>query len=119
MRFLSTLALASALAACGSDEPKDELQVETDLGILRGAKVVAVRAFRGIPFAAPPVGADRWRAPQPPLRSRPIPPSLGRIPSSRVWTPPPSPPWIPRARSPTPRLLPPTPRRPPIQRRHG
>src|SRR4051812_43157676 len=35
-------------------------------GSLRGAGVAGVAAFRGIPYAAPPVGDLRWRAPQPP-----------------------------------------------------
>jgi carboxylesterase type B len=41
--------------------------VKTDAGPLSGTSAAApgVRLFKGIPFAAPPVGALRWRAPQP------------------------------------------------------
>ena len=39
--------------------------VRIDSGQLRGEPVGDVVRFRGIPFAAPPVGALRWRAPQP------------------------------------------------------
>ena len=39
--------------------------VETTCGKLRGSVADGVFAFKGIPFAAPPVGALRWRAPQP------------------------------------------------------
>ena len=39
-------------------------QVKTVNGILAGVDESGVRAFRGIPFAAPPVGELRWRAPQ-------------------------------------------------------
>ena len=42
-------------------------QVKTDGGIVEGANAASpgVRVFRGIPFAAPPIGELRWRAPQP------------------------------------------------------
>ena len=41
--------------------------VETENGTLRGlpGSDPRVTAFKGIPFAAPPVGKNRWRAPQP------------------------------------------------------
>lgn len=39
--------------------------VETGLGRVRGIRVGSARAWLGIPFAAPPVGAWRFRAPQP------------------------------------------------------
>lgn len=44
------------------------LRVEVESGILEGVPVTSdsIRAFKGIPYAAPPVGNLRWRAPQPP-----------------------------------------------------
>ena len=38
--------------------------VETKHGALRGSGD-AVRVFKGIPYAAPPVGPLRWKPPQP------------------------------------------------------
>ena len=40
---------------------------KTESGMLRGIPAADPRitAFKGVPFAAPPVGADRWRAPRP------------------------------------------------------
>lgn len=57
------LALAFALAG-GSAAAA---QVKTDAGLVEGTASAdaAVRAFRGIPYAAPPVGDLRWKAPQP------------------------------------------------------
>ncbi len=40
--------------------------VETCHGSVRGVQKGGVLQFRGLPFAAPPVGELRWRAPQPP-----------------------------------------------------
>ena len=43
------------------------LQVKTDAGVVEGELTTdqKVVAFKGIPYAAPPVGDLRWRAPQP------------------------------------------------------
>lgn len=42
-------------------------EAKTENGIVRGLPATDPRitAFKGIPFAAPPVGKNRWRAPQP------------------------------------------------------
>ena len=43
-------------------------QVRIDTGALAGVTAATqptVRAFKGIPYAAPPLGGNRWRAPQP------------------------------------------------------
>ena len=42
------------------------LDISTRLGAVRGLRDDGVRTWRGIPFAAPPVGSLRFRAPQPP-----------------------------------------------------
>ena len=43
----------------------DPLRVRTDAGVLRGQALEGVRRFSAIPYAAPPVGENRWREPQP------------------------------------------------------
>jgi para-nitrobenzyl esterase len=45
----------------------DALRVKTDKGVVEGVLTNGqqVRAFKGIPFAAPPVGDLRWQPPQP------------------------------------------------------
>ncbi len=42
-------------------------QVKTENGLVKGLPAADPRitSFKGIPFAAPPVGENRWRAPQP------------------------------------------------------
>ncbi|NUQ24380.1 MAG: carboxylesterase family protein [Saprospiraceae bacterium] len=41
-------------------------RVQTAQGLLEGVHDSGIRTFKGIPFAAPPVGDLRWKAPQPP-----------------------------------------------------
>jgi para-nitrobenzyl esterase len=57
------LGLAAAMAA--GDATAD--QVRTKEGVVEGLSEPAgsVRVFRGIPYAAPPIGDLRWREPQP------------------------------------------------------
>jgi para-nitrobenzyl esterase len=39
--------------------------IKTSDGSIEGYKEGNIRIFKGIPFASPPVGSLRWRAPQP------------------------------------------------------
>lgn len=57
------LAAGGALQPGGTDASAP--QVRTSSGMVEGLSESGVRAFRGIPFAAPPVGGRRWQAPQP------------------------------------------------------
>lgn len=42
-----------------------QTQVKTAEGILEGKDLSGIKVFKGVPFAAPPVGNLRWKAPQP------------------------------------------------------
>ncbi|TFW08508.1 carboxylesterase family protein [Oxalobacteraceae bacterium OM1] len=61
---LAGLAIAAAgLAGCG--DGRDDNLVATDKGYVRGSETEVMRQYLGIPYAAPPVGELRWKAPQP------------------------------------------------------
>jgi para-nitrobenzyl esterase len=62
-RAVSTL-LAAVLALVTASASAAPV-VETDSGRVAGTQTREIAAFRGLPYAAPPVGAMRWRAPQP------------------------------------------------------
>lgn len=42
-----------------------QTQVKTAEGILEGKDLSGIKVFKGVPFAAPPVGNLRWKTPQP------------------------------------------------------
>ncbi len=70
MKRVGGVLLAATVAACASParllaaDSKD-LRIKTGQGRVEGKMDGSVRAFLGIPFAAPPVGPLRWRAPMP------------------------------------------------------
>jgi para-nitrobenzyl esterase len=58
-------AVAAVLLAAGASAAG---VVPTDKGPVRGIETPAMKEYLGIPYAAPPVGDLRWRAPQPVAR---------------------------------------------------
>jgi para-nitrobenzyl esterase len=60
-----TLAALSIVAVLLGAYRADPPRVTIDTGALEGLDTAGVMVFRGIPYAAPPVGQLRWRPPQP------------------------------------------------------
>jgi len=59
--------LTGATRQVPTRDPNSSVEVRIDAGQLRGLPdPTGVLVFRGIPFAAPPVGDGRWQAPKPP-----------------------------------------------------
>jgi len=66
IRTLTALLAVIAAGLCPNAVRADEsMTVRTDSGPVVGRQVGATTVFKGVPFAAPPIGALRWRPPQP------------------------------------------------------
>src|SRR5437870_4031367 len=60
--------LLSMVVAVGQAAPSPTPELRIDSGVLRGLVVgdkKDVHVYKGIPYAAPPVGEQRWKPPQP------------------------------------------------------
>ena len=70
MKMKKTILMAAmaicCFSACTQQKAEDvTLQVKTQYGILEGIEEDGVKKFLGVPFAQPPVGELRWKAPKP------------------------------------------------------
>jgi para-nitrobenzyl esterase len=100
--YLFSIILLLIIGACTSPLPPGQAKVEG--GLVQGTIEDSLTIYKGIPFAAPPVGDLRWRAPQPvepwegvkeTTAFAPIPMQGGNPPSGKsedclylnVWTP--------------------------------
>lgn len=98
---LLAMFLMISIGSCIAQLPSP---VKIDDGLLEGTFEEGLMVYRGIPFAAPPVGDLRWRAPQPPakwegvkqtIKFAPAPIQGGNPPSGKsedclylnIWTP--------------------------------
>ena len=63
---MRTIALTlAAMAISIATSAQDAVSVKTSYGILEGLDISGIKTFKGVPFAAPPTGDNRWREPQP------------------------------------------------------
>jgi para-nitrobenzyl esterase len=65
MKNLTILFAMYVLLAAGCDDKPQPSLVKVNGGLVQGTTEDGLTIFKGIPFAAPPVGDLRWRAPQP------------------------------------------------------
>lgn len=64
-RITKLLLLMSACAAATAAQAEPQVRIST--GMIEGKQEGRVAAFLGLPYASPPTGADRWRAPKSPM----------------------------------------------------
>ena len=65
MKILTLLALVAASAMASTLAAQEPKPVRTQSGLVQGTSENGVAVYLGVPFAAPPSGDLRWRAPQP------------------------------------------------------
>lgn len=60
-KLFISLALALITLTAGAQGPR----VKTAEGVIEGTYESGIKVFKGVPFAQPPIGELRWKAPQP------------------------------------------------------
>src|SRR4051812_20470795 len=68
VRWMITLSILIAPMMMVASSSSSAPQLKTRAGVVEGKAEGSVHAFLGIPYAAPPVGDLRWKAPVPAAR---------------------------------------------------
>jgi para-nitrobenzyl esterase len=68
MRY--TALFAAILFTAASVIAQQPPPVKVEEGLIQGISEDGLTVYKGIPFAAPPVGDLRWKAPQPPQNGK-------------------------------------------------
>src|ERR1700723_4446300 len=70
LKFVCALAIAGLTWGFATAASADSLTVKTDQGKVQGKTINdgKVKAFLGLPYAAPPIGDLRWKAPESPAK---------------------------------------------------
>ena len=70
MKAVCALAMTGLLLGLAASVWAESLTVKTEQGQVHGKTINdgKVKAFLGLPYAAPPVGDLRWKAPEPPAK---------------------------------------------------
>ena len=87
-RALLVMLLAMFAAAPANAQQPPPIRIEG--GLVQGTSVDGLAVYRGIPFAAPPVGDLRWRAPQPAAKWEGVRPAANFAPGPMQGARPPS-----------------------------
>lgn len=89
LSFLFVVFVAFALASCTEKDPNPVLTIEGGQILGVETETEGIVAYKGIPFAAPPVGDLRWKEPQPvvPWEGVKIADTYGAAASQVTWDP--------------------------------
>ena len=79
--IVCAVAMVASVLGFSSPVRADSLTVKILQGKVRGKTIKGgkVKAFLGLPYAAPPVGDLRWRAPEPPAKWKGVRDATARI----------------------------------------
>lgn len=65
MKSILASAVVTTVGVCSAAAANHPEPISTEYGLVQGVAQDGLTVYKGIPFAAPPIGGLRWRPPQP------------------------------------------------------